>query len=71
MSASDTNVRVTEHEMSRIPGRKEQAIPLPDGGYFGTLNVYHNLHCVVSISAYKTFFIEADQSIETPVLLYV
>jgi hypothetical protein len=34
--------------MAQIPGRKEQAIPLPDGGYFASTTVYHNLHCIVS-----------------------
>jgi len=49
-SKPDSNIRVTEWEMSQIPGRKKEAIPLPDGGYFASPNVYHNLHCVVSLS---------------------
>ncbi|VTT55256.1 unnamed protein product [Fusarium fujikuroi] len=39
-------------EMNHIPGRKEQAIELPDGGYFATLNVYHNLHCIKRLHHY-------------------
>lgn len=29
-------------------GRVEEGIQLPDGGYFGQLSVYHDLHCLVS-----------------------
>ena len=25
-----------------------RAVKLPDGGYFGSLHVYHELHCIVS-----------------------
>ncbi|KAF5970473.1 hypothetical protein FBULB1_9670 [Fusarium bulbicola] len=48
----NSNIRITEDEMSHIPGRKEQAIELPDGGYFATLNVYHNLHCIKRLHHY-------------------
>lgn len=37
--------------MSHIPERMENGIELPDGGYFATLNVYHNLHCIVRLSS--------------------
>ena len=29
------------------PSRKKHAVALPDGGYYGTLSVYHELHCLV------------------------
>ncbi|EWG41476.1 hypothetical protein FVEG_03588 [Fusarium verticillioides 7600] len=48
----NSNIRITEDEMSHIPGRKEQAIELQDGGYFATLNVYHNLHCIKRLHHY-------------------
>ena len=34
--------------MDQMPGRKDDSIPLPDGGYYASLYVYHNLHCIVS-----------------------
>ncbi|KAL9077675.1 MAG: hypothetical protein Q9161_000047 [Pseudevernia consocians] len=34
------------------PERKEQAIALPDGGYFGTLTVFHELHCLKRLHRY-------------------
>ena len=30
------------------PDRAADAIALPDGGYLGSLAVYHELHCLVS-----------------------
>ncbi|CZR36085.1 uncharacterized protein FPRO_03655 [Fusarium proliferatum ET1] len=48
----NSNIRIKEDEMNHIPGRKEQAIELPDGGYFATLNVYHNLHCIKRLHHY-------------------
>lgn len=40
---------MTAAELDTIdPARKDSAIQLPDGGYFGSLSVYHNLHCLVS-----------------------
>ncbi|KXX77723.1 hypothetical protein MMYC01_204874 [Madurella mycetomatis] len=42
-----SNVRLTEAEVDTIaPDRKQSAIPLPDGGYFGMLTIHHELHCV-------------------------
>ncbi|SPQ23412.1 1bc153c3-b1e0-449e-8bc9-2e29dcdb6895 [Thermothielavioides terrestris] len=49
---ANSNIRVTEAEMEAIPGRRSQAIPLPDGGYYGSLNVYHNLHCIKRLHHY-------------------
>lgn len=40
-------MRFTEAEMDQIsPSRREQGIALPDGGYFGSLQVFHDLHCI-------------------------
>lgn len=44
----DANTRITAEELSHFPGREEQAIKLPDGGYLATMNAYHELHCIVS-----------------------
>lgn len=30
-------------------GRLDEGIMLPDGGYFGTLGVFHDLHCLVRV----------------------
>ena len=29
-------------------GKLDNGIALPDGGYFGSLTVHHQLHCIVS-----------------------
>ncbi|KAI1384936.1 uncharacterized protein F4822DRAFT_416741 [Hypoxylon trugodes] len=40
------NIRISKEDVRRF-GREETAIPLPDGsGYIGTLNVYHEIHCI-------------------------
>ncbi|MCJ1355116.1 MAG: hypothetical protein MMC33_005107 [Icmadophila ericetorum] len=39
------NMRVTEDEMRQL-GKLDNNIPLPDGGYFGSLTVFHQLHCI-------------------------
>lgn len=42
------NVRFSQADMEAV-GRTEDAVQLPDGsGFAGTLNVYHEIHCVVS-----------------------
>jgi hypothetical protein len=47
-SFPDMNVRLSREDL-RAFDREENAIALPDGsGYIGTLNVYHELHCIVS-----------------------
>lgn len=34
-------------------GREEIGVAIPDGsGYVGTLNVYHELHCIVSCATH-------------------
>jgi Mycotoxin biosynthesis protein UstYa len=40
---------VVEPEVMRHYGREDLGVALPEGGgYIGTLNVYHELHCIVS-----------------------
>ncbi|KKZ64330.1 hypothetical protein EMCG_09714 [[Emmonsia] crescens] len=40
------NVRLSEEDLMAV-GRLEDAVALPDGsGYAGTLNVFHELHCI-------------------------
>lgn len=37
-------------------GRLDEGVRLPDGtGYLGTLNVYHELHCIVSCQSFQSF----------------
>ncbi|KAH6964839.1 hypothetical protein EDB82DRAFT_285889 [Fusarium venenatum] len=48
----NSNIRITEEEIMQFPGLKEQAIELPDRGYFATPNVYHNLHCIKRLHHY-------------------
>ena len=48
---TDSNIRFTDEEFHTIhPDRIDNAIKLPDGGYFGSLFVYHELHCLVSVN---------------------
>ena len=35
-----------------MPGRKDEAVALPDGGYFATLMAWHGLHCVKRLHHY-------------------
>jgi hypothetical protein len=51
------NVRVTEEEMRRL-GKLEDNLPLPDGGYFGSLTVFHQLHCIwrVQTALYPKYY---------------
>lgn len=43
----DMNVRLSLEDLKKF-GRDEDAVALPDGsGYAGTLNIYHEIHCVV------------------------
>ncbi|EEQ88549.2 uncharacterized protein BDCG_03669 [Blastomyces dermatitidis ER-3] len=40
------NVRLSKHDLVSV-GRLEDAVELPDGsGFAGTLNVFHELHCI-------------------------
>ena len=44
------NIRLSEEDVVAYD-RKAEAVALSDGsGYAGSLNVYHELHCVVSAS---------------------
>lgn len=50
-SAVAENIRI-EPEVMRHYGREDLGVAIPEGGgYIGTLNVYHELHCIVSIPA--------------------
>lgn len=43
------NVRFSLEDLKAF-NRVEDAVQLPDGsGYAGTLNIYHEIHCVVSL----------------------
>ena len=43
------NVRFSLEDLKAF-NREEDAVQLPDGsGYAGTLNIYHEIHCVVSL----------------------
>lgn len=43
------NVRLSLEDLKAF-NREEDAVQLPDGsGYAGSLNVYHEIHCVVSL----------------------
>ena len=47
---ADANMRFSTTEMNAIdPDGLNQAVALPDEGYFGSLTVFHELHCVVSV----------------------
>jgi hypothetical protein len=43
----DSNVRLSQADFDAL-GR-EEGVALPDGGYAGVLNVYHELHCIVRL----------------------
>ena len=44
----EMNVRFSLEDL-KVFNRAEDAVQLPDGsGYAGTLNIYHEIHCVVS-----------------------
>ncbi|KAE8336292.1 hypothetical protein BDV24DRAFT_168432 [Aspergillus arachidicola] len=61
-----SNVRLTLDEMKQIdPGRKDDAIELPDGGYFATLQVWHELHCVKHLHRFvyaEVYFSDLSQA---------
>ncbi|KAI9748583.1 MAG: hypothetical protein M4579_007183 [Chaenotheca gracillima] len=49
---NDINVRISGEDLDQL-GRKDAGVALPDGsGYLGTLNVYHELHCVKRLKQY-------------------
>lgn len=50
----DSNIVVPESYMQKL-NRTEEGVRLPDGsGYLATLNVHHELHCVVSLTPSMT-----------------
>ncbi|THC91029.1 hypothetical protein EYZ11_009511 [Aspergillus tanneri] len=53
------NVRISEEDLRAVE-RLEGAVALPDGGYVGSLNIFHELHCVWWM--YK--FVHADHYFE-------
>ena len=49
--AADMNVILSYQDVKAF-NIEEDAVRLPDGsGFIGTLNVYHEIHCVVSLQA--------------------
>ena len=59
LNSKDSNMRFSSAEMEAIdPKRAQQAVALPDGGYFATLTVFHELHCLVR----ETFRYHSDLS---------
>lgn len=42
---ADQNIQVSADEMRKL-GRLEEGVELPTGGYFASLMVYHQLHCL-------------------------
>lgn len=47
--STEMNVRFSLEDLKAFD-RDEDAVQLPDGsGYAGTLNIYHEIHCVVSL----------------------
>lgn len=50
--SSDMNIRLSLEDLKAV-GRDEDAVELPDGsGYVGTLNIYHEIHCVKWLHTY-------------------
>ncbi|KAK1753689.1 hypothetical protein QBC47DRAFT_347704 [Echria macrotheca] len=48
-----SSLRFTVEELEMIgPTRKDEGVKLPDGGYLGTLMVFHELHCVKHLRFY-------------------
>lgn len=47
------NFRISKEDVQHF-GREENAVALPDGsGYIGSLNVYHEIHCIVRRAAQR------------------
>ncbi|KAI8295558.1 Cyclochlorotine biosynthesis protein O [Colletotrichum sp. SAR 10_98] len=42
------NIRIPKHTMEEL-GRVDEGIELPGGGYFGSIMVYHHLHCLKNL----------------------
>lgn len=49
--SEEMNIRFSLEDLKQF-GRDEDAVQLPDGsGYVGTLNIYHEIHCVVCVTS--------------------
>jgi hypothetical protein len=49
LTLQDENIRIEPEIMKRL-GREDIGVRIPgDDGYIGTLNVYHELHCLVGV----------------------
>lgn len=42
------NVLYSKNEVDRFGGASERSTILPNGTYYGSNTIYHNLHCLVS-----------------------
>ena len=77
LTLADTNIRLSSDEMAAIdPNRVEETIALPDGGYFGILTVFHELHCLVRTIPIMQITLQKTQKdlskpLETPSSLHV
>ena len=43
---TDQNIRISPETMRKL-SREDEGIKLPDGNYYGSLMVFHHLHCLV------------------------
>ena len=60
---SDASFKFSEEDMTRW-GFKDEGVLLTDNsGYMGTLNVFHELHCLVSLPYNKDLADEAETNI--------
>jgi hypothetical protein len=56
-----------EPEVMRHYGREDLGVSVPEGGgYIGTLNVYHELHCIVRALPHPTLSVANSAILETP-----
>jgi hypothetical protein len=65
--AQDQNVRISKEEMKSL-GREQEGIELPGGGYFASLMVYHQLHCIVRLHLNPQFWMLIDLKETSPSL---
>lgn len=49
LTTTDENIRIEPEVIKRL-GREDVSVRIPgDDGYIGTINVYHELHCLVGV----------------------
>lgn len=48
-----TNVRLSEEDIRKLGREHEANIALPDGGYAGLINGFHELHCLKRLYQYN------------------